>query len=50
MIRFTKSFNGKKNIKGILKDATSEEITVESNEIVVIPMDKIKSANLDGEI
>lgn len=50
LIRFTKSLDGKKNIKGILKDATSNEITVESDEVIVIPMDKIKSANLDGEI
>ena len=50
IVRFTKSLDGKKNIKGILKDVTAEAITVESEENVVIPMDKIKSANLDGEI
>lgn len=50
LIRFKQSLNGNKNIKGILKDATIQEITVEGDEVVVVPMDKIKSANLDGEI
>lgn len=50
MIRFTKALDGKKNINGILKEATSESITIEGEETLVVPMDKIKSANLDGEI
>ncbi len=50
MIRFTKSLNGRKNIKGILKEVNDESVTVESDELVTIPKDKIKSANLEGEI
>ncbi|WP_411170538.1 ribosome maturation factor RimP [Clostridium sp. MB05] len=50
MLRFTKSLNGIKNIKGILKEVNDESVTVESDELVTIPKDKIKSANLEGEI
>ncbi|MEG0296011.1 MAG: ribosome maturation factor RimP [Clostridium sp.] len=50
IIRFTKALDGKKNINGILKEATNEAVTVEGEETIVVPMDKIKSANLDGEI
>ena len=50
MIRFTKSLNGIKNIKGILKEVNDESVIVESDELVTIPKDKIKSANLEGEI
>lgn len=50
MIRFTKSFDGKKNIKGILKEVNDDSITVESDELITISKDKIKSANLEGEI
>ena len=50
-IRFTGSLNGMKNVRGILKAADAEEITVEAegNEMI-IPKSKIKYANLDGEI
>ena len=50
MIRFTKSLNGIKNIKGILKEVNDESVIVESDELITIPKDKIKSANLEGEI
>ena len=50
VIKFAKSFDGKKNIKGLLKDVTEENIVVNADEEIVIPYDKIKSANLDGEI
>lgn len=50
LIRFTKSLGGKRNITGILKDVTEDSLIIEADEIVTIPMDKIKSANLEGEI
>lgn len=50
-VRFTGSIEGKKNIKGILKDASEEHIVVLADEVEVkVPFDKIKTANLDGEI
>lgn len=50
-IRFTKSFNGKKNIKGILENIDEEAIYVKSeDDLVKLLKDKIKSANIDGEI
>ncbi|MDO4402422.1 MAG: ribosome maturation factor RimP, partial [Clostridiaceae bacterium] len=50
-IVFTKVIDGNKNIQGILKDNKTDVIVleVEGNEINV-PKDKIKSANLEGEI
>lgn len=52
LIRFTKSFDGKKNIKGILREVNENEVVVEyeNEKLFTIPKDKIKSANLDGEI
>ena len=52
LIRFTKSFEGKKNIKGILREVNEEEVIVqiENEKLFTIPKDKIKSANLEGEI
>ena len=50
MIRFIKSIDGKKNIKGILKEVNEDNIVVESDILVNIPKDKIKSANIEGEI
>lgn len=50
MVRFTKSLNGRKNIKGILKEVSDDSVVVEADELVTIPKDKIKSANLEGEI
>ena len=49
-IRLTSSLNGTKNIKGTLKNVTDESVIVMSEEEISIPKDKIKSANLDGEI
>lgn len=50
-VRFTGSIEGKKNIKGILKDASEDSIVVLADEVEVkVPFDKIKTANLDGEI
>ena len=49
-IKFIGSISGQKNIKGILKAADEDSITVEGEVELVIPKDKIQSANLDGEI
>lgn len=49
-VRFTKSLNGNKNIKGILKEIKENSIIIDAEGIFEIPKDKIKSANLEGEI
>lgn len=50
MVRFTKSLNGRKNIKGILKEVNDDSVIIETDDLITIPKDKIKSANLEGEI
>lgn len=50
MVKLSKAIEGKKVIKGILKEVTDEHITVETDTLVTIPKDKIKSTNLDGEL
>ena len=50
MARFTKSIDGKKNVKGILKEVNDDSIVVEAENLMNIPKDKIKSANIEGEI
>lgn len=50
MVRFTKSIYGKKNVKGILKEVNDDSIVVEAENLMNIPKDKIKSANIEGEI
>ena len=50
MVRFTKSLDGKKNVKGILKEVNEENIVVEADSLVIVPKDKIKSTNIEGEI
>ncbi len=50
-IKLTGSINGTKSIKGILKSVDINEVVVENNgEKVQIPKEKIKTANLEGEI
>lgn len=49
-VKFTGSVNGIKDIKGILKSVEEESIVVEAEAEISIPKEKIKSANLDGEI
>lgn len=49
-IRFTGSLNGRKNIKGTLKSYEGDFIEVQGEELVKVPMDKIKKANLEGEL
>ena len=52
LIRFVKSFEGRKNVKGLLKEVNEDAIVVEieENNMFTVPKDKIKSANLEGEI
>lgn len=50
LIRFIKSFEGRKNVKGILKEVNEDSVVVEADKLLNIPKDKIKSANLEGEI
>lgn len=50
MVKFTKSIDGKKNIKGILKEVNEDSIVVEADQLINIPKDKIKSVNIEGEI
>lgn len=52
LIRFTKSFEGKKNVKGILREVNEDSVVVEyeTEKLLTIPKDKIKTANLEGEI
>ncbi len=50
LIKLNSSLNGSKNIKGILKEVESEFIIVQAETEIKIPKDKIKSANLEGEI
>ena len=51
LIKLTGSINGMKNIKGFLKCVDINEVVVENNgEEVQIPKEKIKTANLEGEI
>ena len=52
LIRFVKSFEGRKNVKGLLKEVNEDAIVVEieENNLFTVPKDKIKAANLEGEI
>ncbi len=50
MVKLTKAIDGKKSIKGILKEVNEENIIVETDTLISIPKEKIKSANIEGEI
>ena len=50
MVKLAKAIDGKKNAKGILKEVNEENIIVESDTLISIPKEKIKSANIEGEI
>lgn len=50
LVKLASSINGSKTIKGILKDVLENEIVVEGETEINIPKDKIKNANLEGEI
>ena len=47
MVKLTKAIDG---IKGILKEVNEENIIVEADTLISIPKEKIKSANIEGEI
>ena len=50
MVKLTKAIEGKKSIKGILKEVNEDSIVVEADQLINIPKDKIKSVNIEGEI
>lgn len=50
LVKLTSAINGSKSIKGILKEVLEGSIVVQGETEVEIPEDKIKSANLEGEI
>ena len=50
LVKLAKAVEGTKTIKGILKENNESSITVEGTEEIIIPKDKIKSVNLEGEI
>ena len=50
LVKLTSSINGTKSIKGILKDVLEDYIVVEDETEVEILKNKIKYANLEGEI
>lgn len=50
LIRLTSSLNGVKSVKGVLRDVSEDSILVEGETEIQIPRDKIKAANLEGEI
>ncbi len=50
LVRFNGSLEGMKKIQGILKEVENEFITVEGEKELKIPTEKIKGANLEGEI
>ena len=50
LVKLNSSINGTKSIKGILKDVLEHSIVVEAETEVEISKDKIKFANLEGEI
>lgn len=50
LIRLTSSLNGVKSVKGVLRDVSEDSILVEGETEIKIPRDKIKAANLEGEI
>lgn len=49
-VKFNGSLEGMKKIQGILKSVDNEFITVDGEKELKIPTEKIKSANLEGEI
>ncbi|AWK53066.1 ribosome maturation factor RimP [Clostridium beijerinckii] len=50
LVKLTSAINGTKSVKGILKDVLEDYIVVEAETEVEILKDKIKFANLEGEI
>ena len=50
LVKLTGSINGVKSIQGILEEVLEEIIVIDAEMKVQIPKDKIKYANLQGEI
>lgn len=50
LVKLNGNIEGKKNIKGLLKEVNEEDIIVEDEKTITIPKSKIKVANLEGEI
>lgn len=50
LIRLTSALDGVKSVKGVLKDNLEESIVIQAEKEIEIPKNKIKSANLEGEI
>lgn len=50
LIKTKSGLEGKKSFSGVLKELTDNEIILEGNDNITIPKDKIKTANIDGEI
>ena len=50
LVKFNGTIEGVKNIKGILKEVGEDYIIVVGDKTIKIPDDKIKNANLEGEI
>jgi ribosome maturation factor RimP len=49
--RLLKAINGEKVIKGTLSEVKEDEIVIlRDNNSIIIPKDKIKSINIEGEI
>ncbi|MBU5455782.1 ribosome maturation factor RimP [Caproiciproducens sp. MSJ-32] len=50
-VKLSKGLEGRKNFKGILKEVKETSVVLEeAGETIEIPKEKIKSANLEGEI
>lgn len=51
MVKFNKALNGVKNVIGILKEVNVDNIKVDyKNEDFIVPKERIKSMNIEGEI
>ena len=50
LVKLTSSIDGTKSVKGILKDVLEDSIIIDAETEVKILKDKIKFANLEGEI
>ena len=50
LIKTKSGLEGKKSFSGVLKEITENELILEGNDDIAIPKDKIKTANIDGEI
>ncbi|WP_297631370.1 ribosome maturation factor RimP [uncultured Clostridium sp.] len=49
-VKFTGTIEGKKHITGILKEVNNDIIIIEGDVTLDIPTEKIKSANIQGEL